>query len=133
MFTLDNIAAAARQFIQKIGVSRVLAFIGEMGAGKTTFIKAICTEWGVRDAVSSPTFSIINPYQTQKGTIIYHMDLYRVKDEDEAINAGIEDCLLSGNTCLIEWPDKIPGLLPPGTLFISIEPAGTTTRKITIK
>jgi tRNA threonylcarbamoyladenosine biosynthesis protein TsaE len=132
IFSLDNINIAARQLIDQMGNASVLAFNGEMGAGKTTFIKAFCTEMGVIDTISSPTFSIINQYKTQKGSIIYHIDVYRIKDEEEAINAGVEDCLLSGNICLIEWPGKITRLLPPSTLFIAIELIELNSRKITI-
>ena len=103
-----------------------------MGAGKTTFIHALCEGMGVKDVVSSPTFSIINQYKAGNGQTIYHMDLYRIKDESEALNAGVEDCLYSGNTCLVEWPEKAPGIFPDDTLHISITYVDDNTRKLQI-
>ena len=132
IFTLDTIEAIAEQIVHQIGAATVLAFEGEMGAGKTTFIKALCTKVGVTDLITSPTFSIINEYTTANGKTVFHMDLYRVKDEQEAMHAGVEECLLSGNLCFIEWPDKIKGLLPVNTLYLSITTIDFTTRKITI-
>jgi len=108
----------------------VLAFHGEMGAGKTTFIHALCGVMGVKGAVSSPTFSIINQYTAAAGDTIYHMDLYRLKDANEAVNAGVEDCLYSQSICLVEWPEKAPGIFPDDTLHITIISTGTDTRKI---
>lgn len=132
IFTLDKIDIAAKKLMGYIGKATILAFEGEMGAGKTTFIKALCTEMGISDTVSSPTFSIINEYKTKDGKIVYHLDLYRVKDEQEAIFAGVEDCLLSGNMCLIEWPDKISGLLPANTQYLFIKTVDFTTRSIAL-
>jgi len=100
------------------------------GAGKTTFIHALCEVMGVKGTISSPTFSIINQYTAANGNSIYHMDLYRLKDENEAINAGVEDCLYSGNICLVEWPEKAPGIFPDGTLHVNITMLDTNTRKI---
>ena len=131
-FTLENIEAAAILFRKETAGYKVFALEGEMGSGKTTFIHALCNVMGVKDAVSSPTFSIINEYLTVKGQTIFHLDLYRVKDENEAIQAGVEDCLNSGYTCLVEWPEKIPGLLPATTLFVSLTITDTNTRKLKI-
>jgi tRNA threonylcarbamoyladenosine biosynthesis protein TsaE len=103
-----------------------------MGAGKTTFIHALCEAMGVKDTITSPTFSIINQYKTVKGQTVYHMDLYRIKDENEAINAGMEDCLYSGNLCLVEWPEKAPGIFPDDTLHITITSVDDNTRKLKI-
>ena len=103
-----------------------------MGAGKTTFIHALCQAMGVEDVVSSPTFSIINEYKTKQGKTVYHMDLYRIKDQNEAINAGVEDCLYSGNICLVEWPDKATGILPDDTLHLYITSIADNTRKLKI-
>ena len=129
-FTLNNITEAAQQLLSLAGARRVLAFHGEMGAGKTTFIHALCQAMGVKDPVTSPTFSIINQYNTADGKIVYHMDLYRLKDADEAINAGIEDCLFSGNICLVEWPEKAPSIFPDDTLHLYINLVNNDTRQI---
>jgi tRNA threonylcarbamoyladenosine biosynthesis protein TsaE len=110
----------------------VIAFHGEMGAGKTTFIHSICRALQVQNTVSSPTFSIINEYLLPAGRIIYHMDLYRLKDESEAIEAGVEDCLHSGKVCLVEWPDKAPGLFSPGTLHCHFHLLTDNQRKLQI-
>lgn len=132
-FRLEEINKAARQFLQAAGDKNVFAFHGEMGAGKTTFIHAICDVKGVKDVVGSPTFSIINEYvfkekgQTKK---IFHIDLYRLKDEEEAIRAGVEDCLYSDHICLVEWPDKAPGIFPEDTLHVYIKVVNEKTRQI---
>ena len=129
-FSLDNIQEIATRFWKTAGEAKVIAFHGEMGAGKTTFIHALCEAMGVKGTISSPTFSIINQYTTANSNTIYHMDLYRLKDENEAINAGVEDCLYSGNACLVEWPEKAPGIFPDNTLHVNITMLDTTTRKI---
>lgn len=131
-FTLDNIREAAKAIIAILANHKVIAFHGEMGAGKTTFIHALCKELGVIDPVTSPTFSIINQYKTAAGKIIYHIDLYRLKDAEEAVQAGIEDCLYSANTCLVEWPEKAPGIFPANTLHITLTAVDTNTRKLQI-
>jgi len=130
IFKLEDIRSAAEKLIAETGTNKVYAFHGEMGAGKTTFIHALCEVMGVKGTISSPTFSIINQYTAANGNSIYHMDLYRLKDENEAINAGVEDCLYSGNICLVEWPEKAPGIFPDGTLHINITMLDTNTRKI---
>jgi tRNA threonylcarbamoyladenosine biosynthesis protein TsaE len=132
IFTLEEIHKAAQQLLSGVGIHKVFAFDGEMGAGKTTFIHALCKELEVIDTVSSPTFSIINQYKTKSGETIYHMDLYRLKDEEEAVNAGIEDCLFSNNICLVEWPDKVPGIFPHDTLRITITILDSNRRKMQI-
>ena len=132
IFTLDNIKQAAHDFLEATASYKVIAFHGEMGAGKTTFIHALCDAIKVKDVVASPTFAIINQYNTTAGQIIFHIDLYRIKDEAEAITAGIEDCLFSGNTCFVEWPDKAPGIFPDDTLHIMISAIDTKTRKLQI-
>jgi tRNA threonylcarbamoyladenosine biosynthesis protein TsaE len=109
-FTLENIQAVAKQFLDFIADKKVIALHGQMGAGKTTFVHAVCDVLKVTSNVSSPTFSIINEYSTADGQIVFHIDLYRLKSEREAINAGVEDCLYSGNLCLVEWPEITPGL-----------------------
>lgn len=104
-----------------------------MGSGKTTFIHALCDVLEVKDAVGSPTFSIINQYQTKEGQTIYHLDLYRIKDEEEAIQAGVEDVLYSGELCLVEWPDKTQSLFPPDTIYLRLEVTGSDSRRLTIQ
>jgi tRNA threonylcarbamoyladenosine biosynthesis protein TsaE len=100
---------------------RIFAFFGEMGVGKTTFIKAICKVLGCTDVVSSPTFSIINEYATRKGGCVYHFDFYRIKKPEEIYDLGYEDYFFSGNYCLIEWPEKLGNLLPEDTCRVLME------------
>ena len=132
IFNLEQINEAAKKLLAAKPQHKVFAFHGEMGAGKTTFIHALCEVMGVKDAVTSPTFSIINQYSTASGETVYHMDLYRIKDENEAMNAGMEDCLYSSNTCLVEWPERAPGIFPPGTLHLFISSVDANTRKLQI-
>lgn len=134
-FTLDTIKDAARQLFQLAGNKKVFAFHGEMGTGKTTFIHTLCDLKGVKEIVGSPTFAIINEYAYNcEGTrrIIFHIDLYRLKDEAEAINAGVEDCLYSGNICFVEWPDKAPGIFPSETMHVYLTVNDSQTRLLTI-
>lgn len=131
VFSIDNIKQAATKIWQTNQSKKIWALHGAMGAGKTTFIHTLCADvLEVKDVISSPTFAIINEYKSPVAGIIYHMDWYRLKDEEEAIQAGIEDSLLSGNLCLIEWPDKAEGLLPDETLHLHIETIDTNTRKL---
>ena len=130
-FHLQEIEAVARSFWQQFPLRAVFAFHGDMGAGKTTFIHALCSVKGVTDTVGSPTFSIINEYRYEGGKI-YHIDLYRLKDEGEAIRAGVEDVLYSGDICLVEWPDRAPGIFPPKTIQLRLEVIDRDTRKITV-
>lgn len=127
--TLTNIGEKACEFWNVVKEQTVIAFHGEMGSGKTTFIRALCELKQVSSSFSSPTFSIINEYLFPGGTI-FHIDLYRLEDEDEAIRAGVEDCLYSGNICLIEWPEKAPGIFPAKTLHIHIDFIDTQTRRL---
>ena len=128
-FHLKEIEAAAEAFWRRFPAQKVFAFHGEMGAGKTTFIHALCHLKGVKDTVGSPTFSIINEYLCPAGKI-FHIDLYRLKDEEEALRAGVEDVLYSGALCLVEWPDRAPGIFPPDTLFLRIGTIDADTREI---
>ena len=127
---LDNIREAAKQFIANIGNSTVFAFYGNMGAGKTTFVKAVCEELGVDDVITSPTFSIVNEYRSeQTGELIYHFDFYRVKKIEEVYDMGFEDYFYSGALCFIEWPELCEEVLPDDTVKVSIteEPDGSRT------
>jgi tRNA threonylcarbamoyladenosine biosynthesis protein TsaE len=130
-FHLQEIERAARDFWQEFSTGRVFAFHGEMGAGKTTFIHALCSGKEVRDTVGSPTFSIINEYQYPGGKI-FHIDLYRLKDEEEALRAGVEDVLYSGELCLVEWPDRAPGIFPSGTIQLRIRVIDRDIREIIV-
>lgn len=132
-FATHTIHEAAREVWQQFKQYQVWAFDAPMGSGKTTFIHALCDVLEVKDAVGSPTFSIINQYQTKEGQTIYHLDLYRIKDEEEAIQAGVEDVLYSGELCLVEWPDKTPNLFPPDTIYIHLEVTGSDSRRLTIQ
>ena len=133
LFTLPQIQSAAATFLGAVKNTNVIALHGEMGAGKTTFVHALCDELGVKNAVSSPTFSIINEYTTAKGETIYHLDLYRLKSVQEAIDAGVEDCFYSGNLCLVEWPEIAPAIFPENTLHVYIEIAGNAERRLVIR
>lgn len=118
--SLDNIDEAAIEFIKAMGDNTVFAFHGEMGAGKTTFIKAICENLGVSDTINSPTFAIINEYRSDSGELIYHFDFYRINKIEEAFDFGYEDYFYSGSLCFIEWPEKVESLLPNDTVNVSI-------------
>lgn len=108
----DDLEAVAEVFLQKARHCPVWLFYGEMGSGKTTFIKTLCSRMGVKDPMSSPTFSIVNEYQAPDGRKIYHFDFYRIRNEEEAYDIGSEEYFYSGDFCFIEWPEKIPSLIP---------------------
>lgn len=128
----ENELVKAVQFLQAhLHNQKILLFYGEMGAGKTTFIKAFCAALNVEDTVSSPTFSIVNEYRYPDGNI-YHFDFYRLKNQTEALDLGVEEYLYSGAYCLIEWPEKIPDLLPETYLKINIEVQSNQQRELTI-
>lgn len=131
IFTLSTIHSLAAEIWSAYPDIKIFCFSGQLGAGKTTFIHALCEAKKVQDTVSSPTFSIINEYAYPGGRI-YHIDLYRIKDEDEAIRAGVEDCLYSGDICLVEWPERAIGIFPPESLRLQIETVDKTHRKIRI-
>ncbi len=116
----DSVQAVAAEFIRTYPDCRIFAFTGELGSGKTTFIKALCRELGVTDLVSSPTFAIIHEYQSQKSGKLYHFDFYRIEKLEEAYDIGYEDYFYSGNHCFIEWADKAEPLLPSGTVRVHI-------------
>ena len=126
---INDLPQAARQILDFAGDQKVFLFFGEMGAGKTTSIKALCAELGVNQSVSSPTFALINEYE-YPGGLIYHFDCYRLKTSIEALDFGIEEYLSSGAYCFIEWPEKIEGLWPDSYLAVSITAANEQERQI---
>ena len=128
--SLDNIHAAAKQFVDKMGTSKVFAFYGKMGAGKTTFIKAICEVFGVDDVITSPTFAIVNEYTAASGTPIYHFDFYRIKKIEEVYDMGYEDYFYSNNLCFLEWPELIENLLPGDAVRVTIREEEDGTRTV---
>ena len=132
LFSIEEIQQVAHKIISE-NPHKVILFHGEMGAGKTTVIKALAKELGVTQATSSPTFSLVNEYKTENNRLVYHFDVYRLKNESEALDFGIDDYLYSGNWCFIEWPEKIPDLLPDeySEIFISVIPDGK--RKIVMR
>lgn len=119
--SLETIEDAATEFVKLMGDNTVFAFYGEMGAGKTTFIKAICERLGVDDQINSPTFAIVNEYRSNLGELIYHFDFYRIKSESEAFDFGYEDYFYSGSICFIEWPELVESLLPTDVVKVKIE------------
>jgi len=128
--SIKTIQEAARQFINQIGNRTVFAFNGKMGAGKTTFIKAICETMGVQETVNSPTFSIVNEYEAADGRIIYHFDCYRINKIQEALDLGAEEYLYSGNLCFIEWSENIASILPDSIVNVDIEEMENGKRKV---
>ena len=131
--SLEYIDEAARQFVQQIGTNDIIAFYGKMGAGKTTFIKALCQQMGVTDTVTSPTFAIVNEYLDGNQNPIYHFDFYRIRRSEEVLDIGFEDYINSGSLCLIEWPEMIEDYLPDDTLRIYIDEQPDGSRIITEK
>lgn len=117
---LDHLTEAAQTFIAHLQADRVYAFYGKMGAGKTTFIKALCESLGVEDVVTSPTFALVNEYTSGKGEPIYHFDFYRIKNLEEVYDMGYEDYFYSGHLCLLEWPELIEPILPDDAVRVSI-------------
>ena len=128
--SLDTIHEAAKEFVKEMGEGKVFAFYGKMGAGKTTFIKALCEVLGVEDVITSPTFAIINEYTDGKGDPIYHFDFYRIKKLEEVYDMGYEDYFYSGNLCLLEWPELIEDILPENVIKVTIEEQPDGTRKL---
>lgn len=119
--SLDSIHEAAREFIKNMGTGHVFAFYGKMGAGKTTFIKAVCEELGVDDVITSPTFAIVNDYTSSKDdSHIFHFDFYRIKKLEEVYDMGYEDYFYSGSLCFIEWPELIEDLLPGDAVKVTV-------------
>lgn len=132
--SLEHIHEAAREFIAAMGDNTVFALYGKMGAGKTTFIKALCQELGVEDVVTSPTFAVINEYRSDiAGELIYHFDFYRIKKLEEVYDMGYEDYFYSGALCFIEWPELVEELLPGNTIKVTIEEMEDGSRKLTME
>ena len=129
-FKEEDIKQAARQFVESMGDNTVFAFYGKMGAGKTTFIKAVCEELGVDDTVTSPTFAIVNEYEAAQGRPIYHFDFYRIKKVSEAYDMGCEEYFYSGHPCFIEWPELIEDVLPEETVNVTIEALPNGERRL---
>ena len=129
ILSIETIKEAAKRFVEEIGERRVFAFYGKMGAGKTTFIKAVCEELGVEDVITSPTFAIVNEYTTGENSI-YHFDFYRIKKLEEVYDMGYEEYFYSGALCFIEWPELIEELLPDDAVKVVIEELPTGERTI---
>lgn len=129
---IENIRSVAREFIGQMGEATVFAFYGKMGAGKTTFIKAICEELGVEDVINSPTFAIVNEYRSGSAELIYHFDFYRINKVSEVYDFGYEDYFYSGALCFIEWPELVEELLPADCVKVMIEEKADGTREISI-
>jgi len=131
--SLDQIHEAAKEFIAAMGENTVFALYGKMGAGKTTFVKAVCEELGVTDMITSPTFAIVNEYRSEDtAELIYHFDFYRINKLEEVYDMGYEDYFYSGALCFIEWPELVEELLPGNTIKVSIEEQKDGTRNVTL-
>ena len=132
--SLEEIHEAARQFVEAMGDNTVFAFYGKMGAGKTTFIKAVCEELGVEDVVTSPTFAIVNEYRSATtGELVYHFDFYRIKKLEEVYDMGYEDYFYCGAVCFIEWPELIEELLPGDAVKVTIDEQADGTRLLVLQ
>ena len=131
VFTLDELELVAQKVITQ-QPSKVILFHGEMGVGKTTLIKQLCKTLGVSSATSSPTFSLVNEYETIDNQVVYHFDFYRLKNEMEALDMGADDYFYSGNWCFIEWAEKIPSLIPDEHAVITIELVENGKRHLTL-
>jgi tRNA threonylcarbamoyladenosine biosynthesis protein TsaE len=134
--SINGLDAFAKRFWKEVRQAKVFAFHGEMGAGKTTMVAALCHVKGVTGTMGSPTFSIINEYSFNENSEqkkIYHIDLYRLKDEEEVVQAGVEDCVYGGSICMIEWPEKAPALFGEETVHIFIRTISETERMVDVK
>ncbi len=132
IFSLEDIASVAEKVVAQ-NPQKVILFHGEMGAGKTTFIKHLCKALGITEATSSPTFSLVNEYQTIDNQIVYHFDFYRLKQETEALDMGADDYFYSGNWCFIEWAEQIPNLIPDEHSVITIQVLADGKRQLQLR
>lgn len=132
-YSLDELPRVAAELRDALGGNAVLALHGPMGAGKTTLVSALCRALGIRDAVSSPTFSLVNEYRMPNGGAFFHIDLYRLRDEDEAEQAGIADAIDSGAYCVVEWPEKAPGLFSGSARHAWISVTGANRRSLKLE
>jgi tRNA threonylcarbamoyladenosine biosynthesis protein TsaE len=130
--SLKELDEAAQQLIGLMNNNKVFAFYGEMGAGKTTFIKSICRALGVTDNITSPTFALVNEYNTNNGQSVFHFDCYRIKNTEEAYDIGAEEYFYSNQLCFIEWPEKIEELLPAKRVDVTIKVVSNTKREISV-
>jgi tRNA threonylcarbamoyladenosine biosynthesis protein TsaE len=130
--SLEELSNSTAQIIEYAGINKIFLFYGDMGAGKTTLIKSLCRQVGVKDEVTSPTFSIVNEYEGSDGSV-YHFDFYRLKDQSEALDMGYEEYFFSENYCFIEWPEKIAGLIPDQYTGVRIHVEDTGMRQITVE
>ncbi|MCQ2246454.1 MAG: tRNA (adenosine(37)-N6)-threonylcarbamoyltransferase complex ATPase subunit type 1 TsaE [Bacteroidaceae bacterium] len=128
--SLENIHEAAKEFVAAMGDNTVFAFYGSMGAGKTTFIKAVCEVLGVEDVINSPTFAIVNEYRSGSGELVYHFDFYRIKKLEEVYDMGYEDYFYCGALCFIEWPELIEDVLPLDAVKVEIAEQEDGTRVV---
>lgn len=129
---LTNIECVARQFVEEQSDGRVFAFYGQMGAGKTTFIAAVCKALGIEEPVNSPTFAIVNEYVADNGETVYHFDCYRLNTLRDALNIGVEEYFASGNICFIEWAENIEELLPADTVRVNIVVEDDGSREVSV-
>jgi tRNA threonylcarbamoyladenosine biosynthesis protein TsaE len=132
VFSLEEIDTVAKQVLDS-NPEKVILFNGEMGAGKTTFIKVLCKILGVKNPTSSPTFSLVNEYQTTTNQLVYHFDVYRLKQQSEALDMGIDEYLYSGNYCFIEWAEKISDLIPENHSVITISTLADGKRSLILE
>ncbi|MCL2327019.1 MAG: tRNA (adenosine(37)-N6)-threonylcarbamoyltransferase complex ATPase subunit type 1 TsaE [Bacteroidetes bacterium] len=130
ILSLDEIQKSAKEFLKLIGTHKIIAFNGQMATGKTTFIKALCTQLGVQESTTSPTFALVNEYETAQNEIIYHFDLYRIEQLEELLDIGFEDYVYSNNFCFIEWAEIARPLLPDDTLWVTLSIDENRQRKL---
>lgn len=127
-----DLPGIAEQLINIVDKPKVILFYGEMGAGKTTFIRSLCAELGIEETISSPTFSLVNEYLTKNGKTVFHFDFYRIETPEEALDMGVEEYFYSGNYCLVEWPDKIAAYLPDDAVKVEVLVEDDESRKIVL-